>query len=454
MSSKRNALVIILAACAFDSSDEEQQERVPRKKQRKAWRKEWVGRRDDEGFCAKLYRELRSEEPALYHNFLRLTFEQFDQLLSLVAPLISKEDTVMRKSISPADRLVLTLRFLATGDSFSTLQYTFRIPQTTISRIIPEVLDAIYTVLVGEYLKVQFIHLVHYFVACSVFSEYYSLLFIAMFQTPATPEAWLDVSRQYNQVWNFPNCIGAVDGKHVVMVAPPNAGSIFYNYKKTHSIILMGIADADYKFLYIDVGRNGRFSDGGVFNRCNFAQAMDSNQLNLPQPSALPGRSLPLPYVLVADDAFAIRPNLLKPYAQRGLSMVQRVFNYRLSHTRRVIENVFGIMSARFRVLRAPINLDAEKTKKVTLACCVLHNFLITTNRSHYLPPHFIDECDANGVTVPGTWRQDQIPAHSTIYPLEIDSDTVDSPSAREVQEEFANYFVEEGELDWQYQHL
>lgn len=100
----------------------------------------------------------------------------------------------------------------------------------------------------------------------------------------------------------------------------------------------MGIADAEYKLLYVDVGRNGRFSDGGVFNRCTFGQALATDQLGLPPPKALPGREKPIPYVLVADDAFAMRPNVMKPYAQRGLTMLQRVYNYRLSRARRIID--------------------------------------------------------------------------------------------------------------------
>lgn len=154
---------------------------------------------------------------------------------------------------------------------------------------------------------------------------YCIVLFYFIFQTPNTPEEWESVAQKFQDHWQFPNCIGAVDGKHVVIVAPPNAGSIFYNYKGTHSIVLMGIADAEYKLLYIDVGRNGRFSDGGVFNRCTFGQAMDTNQLHLPTPKPLPGRTKPMSYVLVADDAFALRENLLKPYPQRNLDMVKRV---------------------------------------------------------------------------------------------------------------------------------
>jgi DDE superfamily endonuclease len=211
----------------------------------------------------------------------------------------------------------------------------------------------------------------------------------------------------------------------------------------------MGIADADYKFLYVDVGRNGRFSDGGIFNRSTFCEALQTNQLCLPPPKPLQGREIPVPYVLVADDAFAMRPNLMKPHAQRGLSMVQRVYNYRLSRARRVIENVFGIMSSRFRVLRKPIHLDAEKTKKVTLACCVLHNYLLTTNKAKYAPVNAFDQYDASGNLIsPGEWRADGM----AMFSLETSRSQLDD--AKDIRKEFTAYFADEGEVDWQYNHL
>lgn len=95
----------------------------------------------------------------------------------------------------------------------------------------------------------------------------------------------------------------------------------------------------------------------------------------------------------------------MKPYSTRNLTMMQRVHNYRLSRARRVIENVFGIMSARFRVLLKPIQFDAEKTKKITLACCVLHNFLIVKNKQKYAPPRSLDRVTAEGEIVDGNWR-------------------------------------------------
>lgn len=215
----------------------------------------------------------------------------------------------------------------------------------------------------------------------------------------------------------------------------------------------MGIADAEYKLLYIDVGRNGRCSDGGVFKRCTFAQAMNTDQLGLPPPKPLPGRQIPLPHVLVADDAFSLCPNIMKPFAKRGLTMVQRVFNYRLSHARRIIENVFGIMTARFRVMRKPINLDADKSKKVALACCVLHNYLMTTNKKKYAPPRSFDQYNEHGELIPGDWRRENESTNATMFPLERSH--IDTPSnAKEIQSEFMNYFIEEGEVDWQYRFI
>lgn len=153
MLNKRQCLGLILAAYVIEEENVRDRKGFPRK-MRSAWVKEWVQKRSSDGFCVKLLRELQEEEPLLYNNFIRVTHEQFDYLLMLVKPLIEKQNTTMRESIAAADRLLLTLRYLATGDNFNSMQFLFRIPQCTISKIIPEALDAIYEVLKKEYLKV------------------------------------------------------------------------------------------------------------------------------------------------------------------------------------------------------------------------------------------------------------------------------------------------------------
>ena len=117
---------------------------------------------------------------------------------------------------------------------------------------------------------------------------------------------------EFDRRWNFPHYIGGLDGKHVVIQRPENTVGEFY-YKGTESIILMAIVDAKYCFIYVNVGCQGRISDGGVFRNTEFYRKLENNDLYLPQDEALPGRTIPVPYTLVAD-AFALTRHTIKLY--------------------------------------------------------------------------------------------------------------------------------------------
>jgi hypothetical protein len=141
-----------------------------------------------------------------------------------------------------------------------------------------------------------------------------------------------------------------MDGKHVGIKCPVNSGSNLYNYKNFFSIVLFAIVDADYTFLYVDVGKNGRISDGGIFANTPIYDKLENNHLQVPPEEPLQGRVKHIPYMIVGDDAFPLKPYLMKPYPNRNLGITQRVFNYRLSRVRRIVENVFGILTSRFSV--------------------------------------------------------------------------------------------------------
>lgn len=194
---------------------------------------------------------------------------------------------------------------------------------------------------------------------------------------PTTEAEWVKIAEHFEIMWNFPNCLGAFDGKHVVIQCPRNSGTDFFNYKGTFSVVLLALVDARYCFTYVNIGCQGRISDGGVFNNSSFFSKLKRGELNLPPDRQLPLSDTVLPYVFLADSAFALSHHTMKPYPgipDKGSR--ERIFNYRLSRGRRVVENVFGIMASVFRVFRKPMLLEPEKVTNVTLACVLLHNFM------------------------------------------------------------------------------
>uniref|UniRef100_A0A1X7TSB2 DDE Tnp4 domain-containing protein n=1 Tax=Amphimedon queenslandica TaxID=400682 RepID=A0A1X7TSB2_AMPQE len=117
-------------------------------------------------------------------------------------------------------------------------------------------------------------------------------------QAPSTEQEWIRISRNFRTMWNFPNCIGAMDVKHIVIQASMNAGFTFYSYKGTHSIVCLAVCDAKYSFRMIDIGEAGRQSDSGIFTNCQFCTALEEGLLNIPPDKALTGTSEPsLPLV-------------------------------------------------------------------------------------------------------------------------------------------------------------
>ena len=136
--------------------------------------------------------------------------------------------------------------------------------------------------------------------------------------------------------------------------------------------------------MFVDIGCNGRVSDGGVFFNTVVAEGLREKSLSLSESSHLPGREKPVPYVILTDDAFPLQENILKPYPFRSDDIFSRIFNYRLSRARRMVESSFGILTTRFRVLLKPIHLNPEKTQLVK-AAVVLHNYLLENSPRIYM---------------------------------------------------------------------
>ena len=122
---------------------------------KRVWCKEWLLRRGELGSHATLYRELHNKPVDGFIQYMRMDISSFHTLLGRVRPYITKQDTHLRQSISAEARLEATLRFLSSGCSYTDLQYSTRISKQSLSLIIPETCQAIYTALRDDYLKVS-----------------------------------------------------------------------------------------------------------------------------------------------------------------------------------------------------------------------------------------------------------------------------------------------------------
>ena len=128
---------------------------------------------------------------------------------------------------------------------------------------------------------------------------------------PQTCDEWIELSKGSENRWNFPNCVGAIDGKHVIIQCPPRGGSMHYNYKKFHGIVLMATVNANYECVMVDSGDYGRLSDGSVFSSSHLGHAIDNGCVQLPAPCMLGDTPSKSPYVFVGDGAFPLNPCLM-----------------------------------------------------------------------------------------------------------------------------------------------
>ena len=349
--------------------------------------------------------------------------ERFDHLLNLVGHFIQKKRCNSRASISPGERLTLTLRYLATGDSQQSQSFNFRVGRSTASMIIKDTCDAIWTALSPTYLK-----------------------------TPSSEEEWMAIAKEFMAEWNFPHVVGAVDGKHICIECPKNGGSLFYNYKHFHSTVLMAICDAKYRFTSVSLGDYGRDNDAAIFSQSDIFKAIESGKMFIPQPSLVNNKVLP--YTLVGDEIFPLKTWLMKPYPGKGLSESQNVFNYRLSRCRRTIENAFGIYAARWRIFRRPIRASISTVDAIVKATLCLHNYLCMTENAQYIPTGFVD-CDSSSGMKEGEWRNIVRGANSGFQNMSRTGSPNYSIDAKATRDNFCEYVnSEDGALPWQLDHV
>lgn len=266
-------------------------------------------------------------------------------------------------------------------------------------------------------------------------------------------EKFKSIAKGFLEKWNMPNCVGAVDGKHISIQAPKNSGSQFFNYKKTFSFVLMAVCDAHYRFTLVDIGAFGRNHDSVVFNESNFGKAIMNDQLHLPLATELPNSDIKMDYYLVGDQAFPLSNRIMRPYPGQYLPIEKNIFNYRLSRARRTIENAFGILVQRFRILRNTLPTSLPVAECIVKACIVLHNFLQSDAETNRFGNICGDKIGSNGDVINGSWRSESNVSAFKKVPMRKASHV--KHCFQEVRNQLCQYFNSNaGSVAWQEDHV
>ncbi|KAK3734252.1 hypothetical protein RRG08_049670 [Elysia crispata] len=270
---------------------------------KRMWCRPIYSARRTESEYATLYPKLL-HDPEKFQNYARMSQPSFHELHDLIKDYIQPGFTNFRDSISTEERLLMTLRYLASGTSFQHIGYNYRVSHNHTGFIVSETCRAIWERLTPLCLPIP------------------------------DRDTWERIADEYYRLWNFPNCVGSIDGTHQEIQCPKHAGE------------------------------------------SAFGQDFENNRLDLPPPKPLPNTDQELPFVFLADEAYPLRENLITPYARRSLSNPSRIFNARLSRARKSVECAFGLAKKKIEVLHRPIRCSVERATVIIQASYVLHNFV------------------------------------------------------------------------------
>ena len=117
----------------------------------------------------------------------------------------------------------------------------------------------------------------------------------------------------------------------------------------------------------MDAGTAGPCSDAQIFNASQLKRKIEDGRIGFPDPAPISQGGRDVPYFILADDAFALKTWLMKPYGRRMLTREERIANYRISRGTRVVENASGILVSRFRVMLTTIELTPATAREVVL---------------------------------------------------------------------------------------
>ncbi|CAF4210665.1 unnamed protein product [Rotaria sp. Silwood2] len=278
-------------------------------------------------------------------NF-RIERSTFSSLLQQIRPYMEKLDTNYRAAIPIEKRLACALYALGSSSEFRTIGHLFGIGKSTAREIFHEF--------------------------CSILVDKFFHRFIKFPTTDAEIKETID---GFLIKCGYPLCLGAVDGTHIAIKPPLGFECDYFNYKKYHSIIMLATVNSNLLFTYVNIGAPERCNDSSIYNNCSLSNVI---QHPIYQNHFMMINNVMVHSHLIADSAFALSSNLMKPFSDRlNMPKTQTLFNYRLSRARCSIERAFGSLKNRFRLLHRKLEHDLNNVINIVKAATIIHNLCI-----------------------------------------------------------------------------
>ncbi|XP_063284820.1 uncharacterized protein LOC134612308 [Pelobates fuscus] len=269
--------------------------------------------------------------------------ETFLYLCAKLGPAMEKQTTNFRACVPVRKRVAIALWKLATNSEYRSIGHLFGVSKSSVCRCVQDFCKAVCTLLAPE--------IIH-------FPDWQKLK---------------DMADYFENRWGLPQCVGAIDGSHIPIIAPQEYHTDYFNRKGWHSIILQGVVDGKGLFWSVNVGKPGSLHDARVLRLSTFWDWVGQGGLYPVCTKNIGGVNVG--YYVLGDSAYPLQNWLLKPFPDNGrLTLEQQTYNKKTSRARVVVENAFGRLKGRWRCLMKRNDSDIALVKSMVLTCCALHN--------------------------------------------------------------------------------
>lgn len=276
-------------------------------------------------------------------SHFRMSKDTFYYLCGRLESVLGRKDTNFRRSVPLEKRVAISLFKLATNAEYRSVAHLFGVGISTACDCLKDFCSAIEEILLPE-----------------------------VIQFPGTEKLKV-VSIDFEQRWGLPQCVGAVDGTHIPILAPQEYHAEYCNNQGWYSIILQAVVDSRGLFWHVFAGQPGSLCETSVLCLSSLWDIAEGrkqlSQLHRP----ISGQDFGL--YIIGDGAYPLTSWLMKPYPEDGhLTPHQEMYNCRISEARSVVEMAFNRLKGRWKCLQKRNDCSLERVKSMVHTCCVLHN--------------------------------------------------------------------------------